>query len=274
MSRIDTIFESLKSQGRKGLMPFLCGGFPKQGATEAAIRALDAAGASVIEVGIPFSDPIADGPVIAHAMHDAITRGATPRSVLAEVAAARPHVQAGLVAMMSISLIYRMSAQRSGPWSADGFIHAAKEAGLDGLIVPDAPLEESAALSAAATAAGLSYVQIISPTTPTPRIESLVKACTGFVYVLARVGITGVQNAMPNIGPLVARVRGFTALPIAVGFGVSTAEHVSKVVEHADAAIIGSALVKRMREADERGEDAAAAAGEFVKNLSSGLSRA
>jgi tryptophan synthase alpha chain len=94
------------------------------------------------------------------------------------------------------------------------------------------------------------------------------------VYVLARVGITGVQNAMPNIGPLVARVRGFTALPIAVGFGVSTAEHVSKVVEHADAAIIGSALVKRMREADERGEDAAAAAGEFVKNLSSGLSRA
>lgn len=274
MSRIDTIFESLKSQGRKAVIPFLCGGFPRPGVTEAAILALDAAGASIIEIGMPFSDPIADGPVIAHAMHEAIGRGATPRSVLAEIAAARPRVQAGLVAMVSISLVYRLSAQRSSPWSPDAFVGAAKDAGLDGLVVPDVPLEESVALSAAAAAAGLSYIQLVSPTTPGARVEALVKACSGFVYVLARVGITGEQSSLPNIGPLVARVRQATSLPVAVGFGVSSAEHVARVVEHADGAIVGSALVKRMREADERGEDPAVAAGEFVRNLSSEGSRA
>ena len=273
MSRIDTIFEAHRAAGTKALMPFVCGGFPQAGSTQAVIEALDQAGASIIEVGFPFSDPIADGPVIAHAMHDAIERGATPRNVLAEVAAARPSVKAGLVAMISMSLVYRLAGQRAATWSADAFVAGAKDAGLDGLIVPDVPLEEATVLAEAARAADLSFAQLIAPTTPMARVEAIAKACTGFVYVLARVGITGEQSSMPNIAPLVARVRSVTSLPVAVGFGVSTPEHVAKVVEHADAAIIGSALVKRMREAHEAGEDAAAAAAAFVKKLSTGLVR-
>lgn len=271
MPRIDTIFESLRSEGRKALMPFVCGGFPVPGATAAVLPALSKAGASIIEVGIPFSDPIADGPVISSAMHEAIAKGATPRSVFAQIAAARHDCSAGIVAMISMSLVHRLSATKSGPWSAAPFIAQCKEAGIDGLIVPDAPMEVSGQLAEAAKAAEISYSHLISPTTPPARIEALAQASTGFVYVLARVGITGEQQALPQIGPLVARVRQATKLPIAVGFGVSTAEHVRKVVEHADAAIVGSTLVKRMRESHEQGADAVAAACECVKNLSSGL---
>jgi tryptophan synthase alpha chain len=271
MPRIDTIFESLRSQGRKALMPFICGGFPAAGTTAAALPALSKAGASIIEVGIPFSDPIADGPVISSAMHDAIARGCTPRQVFAEIASARHDCEAGIVAMISMSLVHRLSVTKSAPWSPAPFIAQCKEAGIDGLIVPDAPLEVSGPLAEAAKAAEISFSHLISPMTPPARIEALAQASTGFVYVLARVGITGEQQALPQIAPLVARVRQATKLPIAVGFGVSTAEQVRKVVEHADAAIVGSALVKRMREAHEQGGDVIAAASECVKNLSAGL---
>ena len=271
MSRIDTIFAELKSQGRKALMPFICGGFPKGGLLSALLPALEQAGGSVVEIGIPFSDPIADGPVIASAMHDAIARGATPKAMFAEIAQARPLCNIGIVAMVSMSIVYRLSSSPGSPWSPNAFINAAKDAGIDGLIVPDAPLEEAQALSAAAKTAGLSYSHLIAPTTPPARIEALAQASTGFVYVLARVGITGTQSSLPDIAPLVARVRQATQLPIAVGFGISTAEHVSKVVATADAAIIGSALVKVMREADDEHRDAVQAAAEFVKNLSAGL---
>lgn len=295
-SRIDGIFESLRKSGRKAVIPFICGGSPipslsrpastsnlsaesqaaaageigeeklPAGSTGRLLEVLDAAGAPIIEVGIPFSDPIADGPVIAAAMHTAITAGSTPRAVFEQVASVRGRIKAGLVAMISMSLVHRAGGGR--PVSvAQAFIGAAKDAGFDGVIVPDAPIEVAGELVAAARAAGISYIQLISPTTAPSRVTQIVEQCSGFVYAMARVGITGTQSTLPNIAPLVARIRAVTHLPIAVGFGISTADHVKAVHAHADAAIIGSALVKRLLMVAAEGGDVEQAARNFMAEV-------
>lgn len=245
-------------------MPFICGGFPRPGATTDAIMALDAAGAAVIEVGIPFSDPIADGPVIAAAMHRALQAGATPTTVFEEVRAARSRVNAGLVAMVSVSIVHRMG----GP---AGFVARAVDAGFDGFIFPDAPLEEAGPLLEAARAGGGSATLLIAPTTTFPRATEIARACSGFVYLLARAGITGENQAVADVGPRVRKLREVTDLPIAVGFGVSTPAHVRQITQEADAAIVGSALVRRMSDAAGVGGDPAAAAGAFCRELVTGL---
>jgi len=245
-------------------MPFVCGGYPAPGVLPTLLGRLEAAGASIIEIGFPFSDPIADGPVIASAMHEALGRGATARSVLDEVASVRGSLKVGLVAMVSVSIVHRCG----GP---SGFSSAARQAGIDGLIVPDAPFSESRALVDAAGEHGLTFSQMISPTTTLARAEEIVKVCTGFVYLLARAGITGEQAGMPDIGGRVSRLRQMTPLPIACGFGISTPAHVREVVRHADAAIVGSALVTRMRAAMEADADPVAAAAMFTRELAEGL---
>jgi tryptophan synthase alpha chain len=261
--RIDAIFSSAREQRRKLLMPFVCAGSPRADSTVAVLTALDRAGAGIIEVGIPFSDPIADGPVIAAAMHEALLAGVTPAKVFEQVALARPNVSCGLVAMVSVSLVYRIGLSR--------FVAEAKAAGFDGFIFPDAPLEESGDLAAASTQAGLTCSLLIAPTTPPDRAEVIARVSTGFLYLLARAGITGERSDAPTVGPRVASLRKATALPIACGFGISTAEHVSAVCAHADAAIVGSALVRRLKDAQTVGQDVAKAAGDFVMDLSTGL---
>ncbi len=275
-SRIDDVFADLRATKRKAIIPFVCGGSPVAdngpdavGSTGQLIRALDESGANIIEVGIPFSDPIADGPVIAAAMHRALGEGATPGGVFQSVAAVRSSVKAGLVAMISMSLVHRMGAGR-GASIAIGFVSLTKEAGFDGLIVPDCPLEASGELAAAAASMGLSYIQLISPTTPAARVAEIAKASSGFIYAMSRVGITGMQATLPDIGPLVARIRNVTELPIAVGFGVSTAAHVRAVHAHADGAILGSALVKRLTAAAAEGGDVVQAARDFFRELVEG----
>jgi tryptophan synthase alpha chain len=274
--RIDDIFSHLRQSGRKALMPFVCAGFPGPGVTAAVLPALERAGASIIEVGIPFSDPIADGSVIAAAMHEALAKGATPLSVFDEVAQARPSVQAGLVAMVSFSIVAK--AGGGGTAAPQRFAANARQAGFDGLIVPDCPLEESQALRDAASAEGLSFSLLIAPSTPPTRAEAICKACTGFVYLLARAGTTGdkggdrVGGGEPiQLEPRVTRLREMTDLPIAVGFGISTAEQVRAVVRHADAAIVGSALVRQMGDAARQGGDPVAAAEGFIRLLGEGL---
>lgn len=245
-------------------MPFVCGGHPEPGATARALPELEAAGASIVEVGIPFSDPIADGPVIAAAMHTALQRGSTPQTVFDEVASVRSGLKIGLVAMVSVSIVHRMG----GP---DGFVGKAKSAGFDGFIFPDAPLEESAVFAEAAARAGLTASLLISPTTSTRRMEAIAKACTGFVYLLARTGITGERQDAPEVAGMVSAIRQVTDLPIACGFGISTAEHVRAVTKHADAAIVGSALVRRMDAAASAGRDAVSEGGAFCRELAAGL---
>jgi tryptophan synthase alpha chain len=261
MNRIDEVFARHKSERRGAVMPFICGAYPKPGDTARMLPALSNAGAGVIEVGIPFSDPIADGPVIAAAMHDALQLGATPATVFAEVASARAKTSAGIVAMVSISLV-----ERAGQAA---FVKSCTQAGIDGLIVPDLPLEESDRLRNAARDAGLTVSLLVAPTTPPARAERIVKACTGFVYLLARSGVTGEQASFDAeaLGTRVQSLRGMTALPIACGFGISGPAQVRDVLAIADAAIVGSALVRRVAEASRAGQDPVPAASAFVSEL-------
>jgi tryptophan synthase alpha chain len=267
MSKIDDIFSDLRGRGLKALMPFVCGCHPKPGMTGAVLRSMDRAGARIVEVGFPFSDPIADGPVIASAMDEALRAGATPRKVMEEVSAARGELGVGLVAMVSISIVSRWAG------GAKGFIGDASSAGFDGFIVPDAPLEESGELIRSAKEMGRSLALLVSPTTPASRVAAIAEASTGFVYLLARTGITGEQSKVPVVAPMVSRVRSATSLPVAVGFGISNAEQVRAVVRSggADAAIVGSAVVRRMSEASRSGQDPIVPAESFVRSLVGGL---
>lgn len=277
-ARLSSIFSTLRAAGGKGLMPFVCGGYPGAGDTPKVLGAMARAGACVVEVGVPFSDPIADGPVIAAAMHEALARGATPAGVLDGVRAYRaaegalragpgPRLELGLglVAMISMSLVHRLGPAK--------FIADAKAAGLDGFIFPDVPLEESGEVIARTRDAGMTASLLIAPTTPAARAEKIAKACSGFVYLLARAGITGEGKDVPDVGPRVKMLRGVTDLPIACGFGISTASHVRQVVHEggADAAIVGSALIRRMSDSAARGEDVVQAAEAFVRDLARGL---
>lgn len=262
MNRIERIFADLA--GRRALMPFICAGFPAPGRLAELLASLASAGASIVEVGIPFSDPIADGPIIASAMHHALAHGTTPAKVLAEVTAARPSLSIGLIAMVSISLIARAGRP-------DDFILRARDAGFDGFIIPDAPLEESDDLRRACDAAGCTLSLLVSPNTPPARAAAIAAASTGFVYLLARSGLTGERAEAPNIAPAVAALRAVTNLPIACGFGISTPDHVREVIRHADAAIVGSAIVRAMSDAAARAEDPVNAAADLVRSLAAAL---
>ncbi|HZW10266.1 MAG TPA: tryptophan synthase subunit alpha [Phycisphaerales bacterium] len=266
MNRIDAIFARARSSGSPLLMPFICGGHPSLGDGPGLLRALEEGGAGIVEIGFPFSDPIADGPVIAAAMHAALERGVTPDAIFRQVESVRAGLGVGLVAMVSASIVFRAG----GP---AGFARRAAAAGFDGVIYPDAPLEEAAELLSAARAEGLTASLLIAPTTSPERAEAIAGACSGFVYLLARTGITGERGEAPDVGRRVARLREATPLPIACGFGISTPEHVRAVVAHADAAIVGSALIRRIDQAGPGGS-ASAAAGSFMAELSRALPRA
>lgn len=265
MSRIDLLFSKHRANGSRSLIPFLCGGYPSPDHTAPLLEALDAAlPATIIEVGLPYSDPVADGPVIAHAMHAALGAGASPLDVISEVASIRGRLSSCVVAMMSISIVMRLG----GPGA---FAARLGDAGFDGMICPDAPLEESGPLIDAASHHGLSLAMLIAPTTPVIRAAAIAKACTGFVYLLARAGVTGERSEAPDIAPPVARLRAATELPIACGFGIATPEHVRAVTAHADAAIVGSAMVRRIGDAAIASRDPITAASEFARHLATGL---
>ncbi len=262
-SRIPEIFARLRAEGRTTLIPFITAGYPSLEVTAQAIGELAAAGCPLIELGIPFSDPIADGPVIAASMHAALRSGVSPATVFETVRRVRREgvdSPPALVAMVSHSIVARMGPER--------FITDAAEAGFDGLIVPDLDTAAAMPVAGLAAVAGLSFSVLIAPTTPPRRIELLVGLCSGFVYLLARTGITGERDAAPDVADRVAAIRTLTDLPVAVGFGISRPEHVEAVTGCADAAIVGSALVRRMGEADNPVSAAGALARRLVASLS------
>jgi tryptophan synthase alpha chain len=272
-NRIDAIFRDLRRANRRALMPFICAGHPTPDATPAILRALDGAGASVIEIGFPFSDPIADGPVIAAAMHEALQRGVTPASICRDVASVRANIAAGLVAMVSVSIVHRIGPER--------FAASLADAGFDGVILPDAPVTEAEPLIRPFRERGLTATLLVAPTTPAHRVETIVRACSGFVYLLARVGITGEASPTnpeasadtPTLAARIAQIRALTDLPIACGFGISTPPDIAAVVgpNGADAAIVGSALVKQLTLAAAEGQDPAAVAAAACALLATGL---
>lgn len=265
MNRIDTIFADLRRDGRKALMPFITAGDPSLPATEAILPAVERAGASIVEVGIPFSDPIADGPVIQASMKHALDQGVTVHQVFESVARVRGQVNLGLVAMVSYTLVYRHGLR--------GFIRDARDAGFDGFILPDLPVEEADEARAAIAEAGMTLSMLVAPSTPIDRAQRIAAASTGFVYVVSRAGITGASAKLPEELPgRLTRLRSVTDTPMTVGFGISRAEQVAQVVAVADAAIVGSALVQEI--ATTRGAEpqaAADAAERFVRALAPGL---
>lgn len=239
MSRIDDIFSILRHQQRKGLIAYTTAGDPDLGATAELLSEMDRAGAHVCEIGFPFSDPLADGPTIQNSMTHALSRGLRIQQVFDMVAGLRSRLKTGLVAMVSYSM-----AHRCGPRK---FIDGAAQAGFDGVIFPDLPLGEAAAVRAWTAAAGMSCILLIAPTTPPQRAREIAAASSGFVYLLARAGVTGARSALPtDLPPRIQQLRQATTLPIAVGFGISTPQQVREVVQYADAAIVGSAIVDHL----------------------------
>ncbi len=265
MNRIEKIFQERRGQGRKTLMPFITAGDPDLATTVALLPALEAAGASICELGIPFSDPIADGPIIQDSMNHALTHGFRPAALFEQVATIRPKLKLGLVAMVSFSIVHRMGLK--------GFITQSKQAGMDGFIFPDLPVEEAGPVCDAVRQAELICSFLISPTTPAVRAEKIAQACSGFVYVLARAGVTGERSELPtDLEERLRQLRQVTDLPMAVGFGVSSGAQVKQVVKVADAAIVGSAIMRRVQPMrGQPSEMVVREVGGFVKELAMGL---
>ncbi|MEM1026471.1 MAG: tryptophan synthase subunit alpha [Planctomycetota bacterium] len=264
MNRIDTIFETLRSQGQKAVMPFVTAGDPDVASLPDLLRGAQAGGASVVEIGLPFSDPIADGPVIQASMKHALDSGATVDGVFDAVRGVRDELSLGLVAMVSYSIVHRRGL--------DTFVAQAKAAGFYGFIFPDLPLAESDAARKAAADAGMILSLLVAPSTPIERAKRIAEASTGFVYVVSRAGITGTRTELPpELPERLQELRSVTGLPMAVGFGVSSSDHVAQVVAVADAAIVGSALVTEIADTRPNPGQAGAAVQRFVGSLADGL---
>lgn len=266
MNPIDVLFQRLRAEGRKAFMPFVTAGDPDLSFTRELIPAAAVSGADLIEVGFPFSDPIADGPVIQASYTRALEKNlklADVFSSLSQVAKA-PGWNTPLVAMASYSLMFR-----KGPAT---FIDLAKTSGLSGAVVPDLPVEEAEDLARLAAERDFKLILLVTPTTSPERAEKVVKACSGFVYVVSVVGITGERDKLPEeLSRQIARLRTLTDLPLCVGFGVSKPEHVRGLKDLADGVIVGSALVKKLETAAADRAKAITEVKALVKELSSVL---
>ena len=240
VERIAAAFAAAADDGRAALMPYLMGAFPDAEGAATVARAYAEAGADLIELGIPFSDPLADGPVIHAAATAALERGATFDTALEACEAVAAEVP--VVAMVYSNMVLAIGE--------DEFTSELARAGAAGAIVPDLPLEESAGLRDALAARGLALVLLVAPTTPPPRRRAICARAAGFVYVVSTVGVTGERQALPEeLTELVSAVKREAEVPAAVGFGISTAEQAGAVAELADGVIIGSRLVRTISEA-------------------------
>jgi tryptophan synthase alpha chain len=224
------------------------------------LLALDRAGADVIELGVPFSDPIADGPAIQRASERALAAGGTLAATLDLVRDVRADVAAPIVIFTYVNPVVRMGT--------DAFVTRAAAAGVDGVLLLDLPIEEASAMHAALDAQGIDLIFLVSPTTTDARLAEAARLGRGFLYAISRLGVTGARDVVATSAePLVARIRQASRLPIALGFGISRPEHVREVMGYADAAVVGSALVQVIAEAAAAGGDVAQAVEAFVRGL-------
>ena len=238
--RLAARFTALKRAGRGGLVTFVTAGDPDAATSRAILLGLPEAGADVVELGMPFSDPVADGPAIQAASERALKAGATLRKTLELARAFRAaHAETPLVLMGYYNPIYR--------YGVDAFARDAAAAGVDGLIIVDLPPEEADELAGPARAAGLHLIRLVTPTTDAKRLPVVLEGAGGFVYYVAIAGITGTRSAAAgSIASAVARIRRATELPVAVGFGIKTPAQAGEISRIADAAVVGSSLVERI----------------------------
>jgi len=261
VSRIATTFAAVRARGRRALIPFVMGGDPSPAATAAFLEGFAASGADLLEIGVPFSDPIADGPVNQRAAQRALAQGTSPQAILDVVAGVRPRVAQPIVLLSYYNPLLQ--------FGLEAFCTRAAAAGVDGVVVPDLPPEEGGPLRAAATPAGLDVIFLAAPTSTDDRLARVAQASTGFIYCVSLTGVTGVRASVSSeVGALVGRLRRHTALPVCVGFGVSTPEHARAVASVADGVIVGSAIVALV---ERDGAAAGPALKEFVKGLRAGV---
>lgn len=246
MSRIEERFQELRQKNEKALVCFVTAGDPDLRTTEAVVLELAAAGVDIVEIGIPFSDPLADGPSIQAASQRALDGGVTPKAVLEMLRRVRSKTDLPLVLMTYFNPVHKMGL---GKFAGD-----AASAGTDGVIMTDLPPEEAADWKAAATTAGLDTIFLLAPTSTQDRIDRVAAMGSGFVYCVSRTGVTGARSELPaDVRSLVERIRSSTAKPLVVGFGVSGPEQVKEICRWADGAVVGSALVDLI--ASRRGSD-------------------
>jgi tryptophan synthase alpha chain len=236
VSRIEEAFARIRSEGRPGLVTYTTAGDPDLPRSAEILKALDRAGADVLEVGVPFSDPLADGPVIQRATERALAAGSSLRASLALIAEVRPHISAPIVVFSYANPLLRMGI--------DAFARQAASCGVDGVLALDLPIEEAGGFRETLGSAGLDTIFLLSPTTTDERIRRAAALGAGFLYGISRLGVTGARDQVSTgAAAMVARIRTHTTLPIALGFGISRPEHVAEVGQYADAAVVGSALV-------------------------------
>jgi len=241
MSRISQTFARLKAEGRSGLVTYITAGDPSLARTRDLLFALADAGADVIELGVPFSDPLADGPVIQRATERALAAGTTLDSVLELVADVRTQLATPLVLFTYANPVARMGFEV--------FADRAAAAGVDGVLLLDVPIEEAGGIQALLDARAIDTIFLLSPTTTAERIAEAARLGRGFLYAISRLGVTGVRDTVAaGADALVARIRQHTSLPLALGFGISHPDHVLAVGQWADAAVVGSGLVQVIAE--------------------------
>lgn len=259
MNRIVEQFARLRARQQKGFVVYIGAGDPNLEATRQLALAFDRIGVDVLELGVPFSDPLADGIVNQLAAQRGLESGTTPPRVLQTVAAIRKESQIPLVLYIYYNLIYKVGLAR--------FIADAARAGVDGLLVLDLPPEESENYEALMKSAGLSVIYLVAPTTPDDRIELIVKRAGGFIYYISREGVTGMQARVSDtIGQMTAKIRKHTDLPVAVGFGISNPDQARQVAASAEAIVVGSAIVNQIAE-HGRSPDLVPRVTAFVKTL-------
>jgi len=242
LNRIDATFAALRKRKQAAFMPFITAGDPSFEVTRDLVVELARGGADLIEFGIPFSDPIADGPVIQASYTRALAHGATLERSLQTVREIRRSCEVPIVFMISYTLVFRHGLEE--------FITAAQEAGVDGAIIPDLPIEEGEAVAKAGRHKGLDIVFLIAPTTPPDRRKRIADMSQGFIYCVSVAGITGARDRLPDyIVDYIASIKGLTDKPVCLGFGVSTPDQARFVAAHADGVIVGSAIVREMEKA-------------------------
>lgn len=260
MNRIGAAFARLKSEGRKGFIPFITAGDPDLETTRALLVELARAGATVIELGVPFTDPMADGPVIQRASERALRRSFGVEDVLEVVSQAQPEMEGVPVVLFSyFNPLLQFGLKR--------LARAAARSGVDGILITDLAPEEAVDFAPTIKATGLDMVFLAAPTSSDERLALVAEYSGGFVYAISRAGITGARTDVSSAAEtLVSRVRRFTDLPIAVGFGISTTEQVAETWRYADAAVVGSAIVARIEELNGA-PNLVAAVGQFCRQL-------
>jgi tryptophan synthase alpha chain len=259
VSRIDEAFKNLRAEGRRGFIPYITVGDPDLETSRALVVELARAGATLIELGVPFSDPVADGPVIQRAVERALRHGVGLVDVLRILAEARRETDVPVILFSYFNPLLQFGVER--------LAEECVRAGVDGILATDLVPEEAADFNAVLTRHNLDQIFLVAPTTSDARLRMIAERASGFVYAVSRAGVTGARDAMSSEAVrLVERVRGVTDLPVAVGFGISTAAQVADVWAYADAAVVGSALVSEIEKHSGR-PDLVARVGAFARSL-------